>query len=220
MPDIIGYADVIGWDDIGWEDDEVGDYLDVVGARRGQRRRQGRRERRRGGGGGGEGGGGRGAGPRAREAALSKQNFGPPMTMGHDLIASAQRIEPFGLGVHTFTSAGSAVLSVVTQKPMQPLALVLSAFLNVASEPPYQVYNDGALSLVEVLDIKMGTASQLAGVQGVPGNFFRPDAVQSGQVYTPVGPGVTVSIILNVPDMPADAGLFVSAGMRVVGAQQ
>lgn len=207
---------IIGWGDImGWDDDISGDIIGLprTALRRARRanRREGRREDRFG-----------TSDPVAlRQQAVTEQNPGSPVTWGNDLVASSQRIESFGLGQVTLGSANATgILSAVTQKPMQPLALVVQAtFVDTNASPV--VLNYDPVSLVEILDVKMGTASQLAGVSGVPGSFFRADAIQSNQVYTPVGPGVTVSVnVSSAWAFTATQSLVIGAAMRVVSAHQ
>lgn len=212
MSKIIGWADVMG----DYEDDAI--MGDVIGlprtalrkARRANRR-QGRREDRFG-----------TSDPVAlRQQALSNQNASAPVTWGNDLIASSQRIESFGLGSATLSTAGtSGTLMAITQKPMQPVALVVQAtFIDTNATPVNLGYDP--IVLVEINDIKMGTASQLAGVSGVPGSFYKADAIQSGQVYSPVGAGVTVSLIVSTNwAFTATQSLVIGAAMRVVSAHQ
>src|SRR5690606_23077623 len=124
------------------------------------------------------------------EAAESVANYGAPLTLGTDLLASAQRRQPFGWGNAALTTANpNAILPQVTQKPMQPTAMVVSAIYTPSGGTPV----DGTY-LVTVDEIKLGTASQLAGVGPVPALYFRPDTVQSHLSFSPIGPGVTVLV--------------------------
>lgn len=142
-----------------YDADEVGRIFG-----RGRRRRRNRRLRRR-----------------AARSSHSDSAASPRAgrTAGRRLMASRQRVQPFGMGVLTMLASASGSLTAVCQKPTQFDRLILSS---------------DDLDSITVTDIKVGTRSQLAGVSAVPGNMFQPDATVSSVVLDPVGTGQSVTI--------------------------
>lgn len=149
-------------------------------------------------------------------AAARSENLGQPVTLGTDLIASGQRRQVFGLGSATVTSVSpTGLLSQTAQRPMQPLAVVVNClYLPATGQPTEGSY------LVNINDIKMGTASQLAGVGAVPASYFRPDTVQSLLTLSAIGPGVDVSMLVTGNGIPAGDSVVISASMLCVVAEQ
>lgn len=205
MPNIISGSDIIGWLEDSYE---IG--LPRTSLRRARRDARGNKREAR---------AARVANRGSRalaDAVASERNLGQPATFGTDLIASGQRRQPFGLGSVTLTDVNpTGILQQTTQRPMQPLAVIVNALYRPAAGTPIP----GGF-LTSILDIKMGTASQLAGIGEVPADYFRPDTIQSLLTFTPVGPGVSVSMSVAGAGLAAGDELVVSASMLCVVAEQ
>lgn len=100
-------------------------------------------------------------------------------TYGRQIVASKQRKQPLGLGSVSVGAAGSANLSTTIQKPLQGSRLILSTDAADKTE-------------VTITDIKVGTRSQLCGVDSMPIEAFghdvvgviELDALSTGQTFT------------------------------------
>jgi hypothetical protein len=171
MPyEIVAYDDVEG-DDVGWDDE--------VGARGNKRRLARRSERRE----------GRGRG----------RNRGAPQTEGMNLVASSQRIQPFGLGINAAVAAGASVQFIQTaQKAMQPMSLIVGS---------------GLLDTVTVTQFAIGGTNCLGGLAAVPASMFSSLGTQNTFMFPPMTPGIQANIILN---NGGAAATVISAALRVV----
>lgn len=161
-------------------------YDTFVGAGRGLRRRQARRNARQDG----------------RLGRRANRNQGAPETEGTHLRQTTQRVKPFGLGAGSALASGAVLeLSQVVQNPMQPIGFVIQS---------------DSIEDIEIVDLKIGTLSQLGGVGRVPASEFRPDGTQNGMSFSPCMPGQTV--LLQVVNTDASAEHRVSAALRCVVA--
>lgn len=163
-------------------------YGDAFVGARGLRRRQARRNARQGG--------------RLDRRGARGRNQGAPETEGTHLRQSTQRVKPFGLGGGSALASGVTLeLSQVVQNPMQPIGFVIQS---------------DSIEDIEVIDLKIGTTSQLGGVGRVPASEFGPAGTQNAIAFSPCMPGQT--ILLQVTNTDASAAHRVSASLRCVVA--
>lgn len=116
----------------------------------------------------------------ARRAAAA--NPRQALSTPRGIVPATDRQVPLGLGIANVAASGTAILSAVVQRPMQPRRLVLSS--------------SGLASFI-VNDIKIGSMSQLAGVDQLPAELFSDVAVGTGVLFTPAGSGITVSVVVT-----------------------
>jgi|FLYL01.1.fsa_nt_gi hypothetical protein len=114
---------------------------------------------------------------------------------------------PLGLGRFNFTSATATSNTFTTnpQKPVRPRRL----WITIARSA-------GASGIaVDVTDIKVGTASMLAGVESIPAEQFAPDAfAKEYNLFESATPGVEISVIVSLSAAP-DAGENVNVSVSM-----
>jgi hypothetical protein len=121
-----------------------------------------------------------------------------PVTAGNSLIAGSQRQRVLGLGSATIAAGAQGNLSAVAQMPMQAERLFLSS---------------PDLAGFVVNSVLFGSQCTEIGVEPYPAEAFRYDAEDIGLLYRPVGPGITVTVVLT-NNNAADAtisGMFKAA---------
>ena len=102
-------------------------------------------------------------------------------TAGRRIVAGRQRVQVFGLGsVAVAIGPGTAfVLDAVVQKPTQFDRMIVGA-------------TDLGATVID--NLRIGTRSQLAGVEGLPAAMFQADAAGAGIAFDPCSTGVTVTV--------------------------
>jgi len=180
--DEVGYDDIIGYSDLVGADDDVADFLGI-GAARGRPRR--------------------GANRAALKAAVLRK-----MQAGKQAVQvnpqQARMLQAGGFFTQG-AAPGYGEITIKAQEPMRPQRLTLGGDDGDTPVGPL------ALSQLIILDVKVGTRSQLTSNGGIPANMFSDvsTAMTAGFQWDTIQPGC--DLVISFRSIPALA--TVTAGL-------
>lgn len=178
----IGYDDIVGYDDD--DDDDVADFLGIEGDEVGARRRRGRRGL-------------------ARLKALRRKVSRGVQSVNMQPIKARYLL--FG-GTASTTVAGALDVKVTVQEPIKPTRLVVTAIDISTPATPVVI----APVLYNILDILVGTKSQLSSLGAINGSMFTSDSnmLYAGYDWDTVQSGTDFTV--RIQNAPADSQFNVS----------
>jgi len=144
-----------------------------------------------------------GATPRTR---LQRAQWAQQLKRGAPGAPSiSEMLLPLGLGSVTFVSGGptSATLTASPQLAYRGERIVLSA---VSIGNQQYTGPGGALSAIQVSDLKVGQRSQLVSAQALPGDAFSAVAFGVRTATDPCAPGIIITLGLTYIGAPLQVG--------------